>query len=73
MTLCKNGQILNCCNPNALMTLKEYLVDYASADTRKVGEALIEKELCNIPKEKVRQIAEDYIKEIEHGKRDFRF
>ena len=73
MTLCKNGQILNCCHPNALMTLKEYLVDYASADTRKVGEALIEKELCNIPKEKVRQIAEEYIKEIEHGKRDFRF
>ena len=68
MTLCKNGQILNCCHPNALMTLKEYLVDYASADTRKVGEALIEKELCNIPKEKVRQIAEEYIKEIEHGK-----
>lgn len=73
MTLCKNGQILNCCHPNALMTLKEYLVDYASADTRKVGEALIGKELCNIPKEKVRQIAEEYIKEIEHGKRDFRF
>ncbi len=73
MTLCKNGQIQNCCHPNALMTLKEYLVDYASEKTRRTGEALITKELNNIPKEKVRRIAEDYIKEIEHGKRDFRF
>ena len=73
MTLCKNGQIQNCCHPNALMTLKEYLVDYASPETRSVGEALIDKELTNIPKEKVRQIAEEYIKEIEDGKRDFRF
>ena len=73
MTLCKSGQIQNCCHPNALMTLKEYLVDYASAETREVGETLIARELDNIPKEKVRQIAEDYIKEIEHGKRDFRF
>ena len=52
MTLCKNGQIQNCCHPNALMTLKEYLVDYASPETRSVGEALIDKELTNIPKEK---------------------
>lgn len=73
MTLCKNGQIQNCCHPNALMTLKEYLVDYADEDTRSIGETLISTELGNIPKEKVRQIAEDYIKEIENGKRDFRF
>lgn len=73
MSLCKSGQIQNCCHPNALMTLKEYLVDYASPATRKVGEALIEKELKNVPKDKVRKIAEEYIKEIEHGKRDFRF
>ncbi len=73
MSLCKSGQILNCCHPNALMTLKEYLVDYASPKTREIGEALIAKELNNIPKDKVRQIASDYIKEIEHGKRDFRF
>lgn len=73
MTLCKNGQIQNCCHPNALMTLKEYLVDYASEETRRTGEALIAEELPNIPKEKVRRIAENYIKEIEHGKRDFRF
>jgi len=73
MSLCKSGQILNCCHPNALMTLKEYLVDYASEETREAGEALIARELGNIPKEKVRQIAESYIKEIEDGKRDFRF
>lgn len=73
MTLCKNGQIQNCCHPNALMTLKEYLVDYACRETRETGEALIHRELDNIPKEKVRAIAEEYIKEIEHGKRDFRF
>ena len=73
MSLCKSGQILNCCHPNALMTLKEYLVDYASEETREAGEALIAKELPNIPKDKVRQIAEEYIREIEDGKRDFRF
>lgn len=73
MSLCKSGQIQNCCHPNALMTLKEYLVDYASPETRKIGEELIEKELRNIPKDKVRQIASDYLKEIEEGKRDFRF
>ncbi len=74
MSLCKSGQIQNCCHPNALMTLKEFLVDYASPETRKIGEELIEKELLNIPKEKVRQIAADYLIEIEkNGKRDFRF
>lgn len=73
MSLCKSGQIQNCCHPNALMTLKEYLVDYASPETRKIGEELINKELSNIPKDKVRQIAADYLKEIEGGRRDFRF
>ena len=74
MSLCKSGQIQNCCHPNALMTLKEYLVDYASPETRVIGEKLIEKELDNIPKEKVRQIAKEYLDSIEKdGKRDFRF
>lgn len=73
MSLCKSGQILNCCHPNALMTLKEYLTDYASEDTRIKGEALIEEELKKIPNQKVREIAEAYIKDIENGKRDFRF
>ena len=74
MQLCKNGQILNCCHPNALMTLTEYLVDYASEETKKVGFALIEKELGKIPKEKVKNIAEDNIKQIKaSNRRDFRF
>ena len=74
MSLCKSGQIQNCCHPNALMTLEEYLVDYASPETRAIGEKVIEKELLNIPKEKVREIARKYIEEIKKdGKRDFRF
>ncbi len=73
MALCKNLQIHNCCLPNALMTLKEYLIDYASPETRKIGEALIKKELGNIPKDKVREICREHIGEIENGKRDFRF
>ena len=73
MALCKNLQIHNCCLPNALMTLKEYLVDDASPETRKIGEALIKKELDNIPKDKVREICREHIGEIEGGKRDFRF
>lgn len=73
MSLCKSGQIQNCCHPNALMTLKEYLMDYASEDTRKIGEKLIEKELLKIPNEKVRKITAQHIAEIENGSRDFRF
>jgi len=73
MKLAKNGQIANCCQPNALMTLKEYLEDYASDDTRKKGEALIEKELEKIPNEKIKQTAKDYINKIKDGRRDFRF
>ncbi len=73
MSLCKSGQIQNCCHPNALMTLKEYLMDYAKPDTRKVGEALIEKEIGSIPKENVREIVRKRLKLIENGERDFRF
>ena len=73
MSLCKSGQIQNCCHPNALMTLKEYLEDYAAEDTKAVGEALIQKEIGNIPKEKVREIVVRNLKEIEQGQRDFRF
>ena len=73
MSLCKSGQIQNCCHPNALMTLKEFLEDYASEDTKRVGEELIQQELLNIPKEKVRGIARSYIDNIESGQRDFRF
>lgn len=73
MTLCKNMQILNCCHPNALMTLKEYLEDYASEDTKKLGMELIEKELEKIPNPKVRERAASNIHDIEGGERDFRF
>lgn len=73
MSLVKSGQIANCCAPNALMTLKEYLEDYASADTREKGLRLIERELGSIPNPKVREIAMRRLKEIEEGKRDFRF
>ncbi len=73
MTLCKNMQILNCCHPNALMTLKEYLEDYASDETRQLGMELIARELEKIPNEKVRERARQYIHEIEGGARDFRF
>lgn len=73
MTLVKSGQIANCCQPNALMTLKEYLEDYASPDTKRVGEALIEKELLNIPRERTREIAIENLAAIEKGQRDFRF
>lgn len=73
MSLCKSGQIQNCCHPNALMTLKEFLMDYASDETRKVGEELIEKEIENIPKEKVKEIAKQNLENIVKGSRDFRF
>ena len=73
MALCKNMQIQNCCHPNALMTLNEYLEDYAAAETKEIGKKLIMSEVPNIPNEKVRGIALDYLKNIENGKRDFRF
>ena len=74
MSLCKSGQILNCCHPNALMTLTEYLEDYASDDTKKVGYDLVKKELLRIPKDRVREIAEANIEDIMNSnRRDFRF
>ena len=73
MRLAKNGQIANCCLPNALMTLKEYLEDYAAAETQTLGEDVIRKEVESIKSEKVRSIAKEYLKELHDGKRDFRF
>ena len=73
MSLCKSGQIHNCCLPNALMTLKEYLEDYASPETKQIGEQLIQRELGVIPKEKVREVVMDRLQKIEAGERDFRF
>lgn len=73
MSLVKSGQIANCCQPNALMTLKEYLEDYASADTKAKGEEVIAKEIPRITNEKVRAIAVEHLSELTDGKRDFRF
>lgn len=74
MSLCKSGQIQNCCHPNALMTLAEYLSDYASNGTRELGKALIEKELLSIPSERRQRIAAEHIREIyASNRRDFYF
>lgn len=73
MSLCKSGQIANCCQPNALITLKEYLTDYASPETVQNGIKVIENEIEKVPNEKTRALAKKYIAEIENGKRDFRF
>ena len=73
MSLCKSGQIQNCCHPNALMTLKEYLMDYSSEHTHEIGDKLILKEIDNIPNEKVRGIVKERLGLIAEGQRDFRF
>ena len=73
MTLCKSGQIHNCWLPNALMTLKEYLEDYASPETRAIGEKTIAREMNSIPREKTRQIVAERLEKIAAGERDFRF
>lgn len=73
MALCKSGQIQNCCDPNALMTLKEYLEDYASERTKQIGESLIQKKVPKVPKDRVREIVYKNLQAIENGQRDFRF
>ena len=73
MKLVKSGQIANCCLPNALMTLEEYLQDYASEDTKQKGENVIQKELNGITNLLVRQRATEKIGRIKEGERDFRF
>lgn len=74
MSLCKSGQIQNCCHPNALMTLKEYLMDYASPATKALGDKLIEQEVFNVPNEKARAVVLENLRLIEQdNRRDFRF
>lgn len=73
MHLLKSGQIQNCCHPNALMTLKEYLEDYASSETSKLGSQLILDEINNVPNEKIRKIVIENLEKIGNGSRDFRF
>lgn len=73
MRLLKSGQIVNVCQPNALMTLKEYLEDYASEDTKRKGIELIINETKNITNDKVREIVLEHLTDMDNGKRDFRF
>ncbi|MBP1736427.1 MAG: iron-only hydrogenase maturation rSAM protein HydG [Oscillospiraceae bacterium] len=73
MSFCKSGQILNFCHPNALMTLKEYLEDYASSGTKTIGETLISAEIQKVPNDKIKEVAICNLTDIMQGKRDFRF
>ena len=73
MSLCKAGQIQNCCLPNALMTLKEYLMDYAAPETKAVGEKVIAQQQAYITNPKVKEIVADRLVKIAQGQRDFRF
>lgn len=73
MGLAKSGQIANCCHPNALMTLKEYLADYSSPETKNLGEKIISQQIFNIPNEKVRDLAIHHLSAMDEGQRDFRF
>lgn len=73
MALCKSGQIQNCCHPNALITLQEFLTDYASPETRALGQEVLKRQLLEIPNENVRAKTETYLREILQGARDFRF
>lgn len=73
MSLLKSGQIANCCQPNALMTFKEYLEDYASEHTHTLGNALIAREIDHIPNENVRRLTIERLQKIHSGERDFRF
>lgn len=73
MSLVKSGQIANCCQPNALMTLKEYLEDYASSKTKENGEKVIVEEITRIPSDKVKEVVIKHLEELNEGKRDFRF
>ena len=73
MSLCKSGKISLCCTPTALMTLKEYLMDYASPATRAEGERMIAASLGEIPEGRVRDVTVDRLARIEAGERDFRF
>ncbi len=73
MSLCKSGQIQNCCLPNALLTLQEYLEDYASPRTRRVGEEMIRRQLTEIGSDKVRALTGERLELTKRGQRDFYF
>lgn len=73
MEVCKNQQIHNFCHPNAILTLKEYLEDYASEETKKIGYELIAKEVEKLENKSIKgTVIEDLVK-IEEGGRDYKF
>lgn len=73
MSLVKSGNIANCCAPNALMTLKEYLEDYASPEVKMKGEQIIKEELEKFSNQQIRQIVINNLEAIREGKRDYHF
>ena len=73
MEICKQQQIHNFCHPNAILTLKEYLEDYASEETKKVGYDLIAKEVETLEDEKIKSVVKEDLTKIENGTRDLRF
>ena len=74
MALCKAKQIQNCCLPNALLTLQEYLSDYATEETKQIGEALIKRNFSDISNPKVLKRVQEELAQIRDGSgRDFRF
>ena len=73
MPLAKSGEISNCCQPNAMLTFKEYLLDYADDELRELGNRMIADELQQITREKRRAQTEEYLRRLEAGERDLRF
>lgn len=73
MSLCKSGQIQNCCLPNALLTLQEYLEDYAAPRTKQIGEELIRRQMEEIKNDRVRELTGERLEMTKHGRRDFYF
>ncbi len=73
MEICKQQQIHNFCHPNAIMTLKEYLVDYSSSKTHEIGDLLIQDELNKIEDERIREIVKSNLIKIQNGARDLNF
>ena len=70
MEFAKSGKIQELCQPNAILTLKEYLTDFATPETKAIGEKTIAEHLAQIPNDKLRKVTEARLKEIEDGKRD---
>jgi 2-iminoacetate synthase len=73
MPLAKSGQIQEVCQPNAILTFKEFLIDYATKETKKVGEKTIQEHLVQIPNAKVREETERRLERLERGERDLYF